>query len=81
MVYACMYVCACATLYSYAIIQVYKRLQKSMLTLSSRATLNLLDKLGQDHDAPVLTWTKSLQPRLEAAVHTEQVGQYKFMVF
>ena len=44
-----------------------------MITLSSRAMLQLLDSLGKGHDAPVLAWTESLLPRLEACVQVQQV--------
>ena len=43
-------------------------MQKSLITLSSRATLNLLDELGQDHDDPVLAWRDSLIPRVTESI-------------
>ena len=42
-----------------------------MITLSSRATLRLLDSLGDNHDFKVLQWKSSLSLRLESLV--EQV--------
>ena len=52
-------------------------MQKSMITLSSRATLHLLDNIGTDHDAPVLSWMHSLIPRIDKS--EEQVRGYSIM--
>ena len=35
-----------------------------MINASSCATLDLLDDLGRNHDAPALFWTQSLIPKL-----------------
>ena len=53
--------------------QAYRRLQKGMLSLSPRATLYLLDSLGENHDAPVVARTRSLIPRLKSSICNDQV--------
>ena len=57
--------------------QVYNRLQRAMLCLTPVATLNLLDSLGSDFDAPVCEWRDSLLPRVECIL-AKKVGNLQF---
>ena len=47
-------------------------MQRSNICLSPRATLQLLDRLGDGHDSPVLTWTMNLLTRLQLFVREDQ---------
>jgi hypothetical protein len=45
---------------TFYIIQTYKRLQKLLLSLSCRATISSVDKLGTNHDAAVHGWNRGM---------------------
>ena len=47
------------------IIQVFNRLHKLGLTMSYMSTIRLLEKLGENHNAKVFEWKKSLLAYLE----------------
>ncbi len=45
----------------FLLIQTYKRLQKLLLTLSHKATISSVDRLGSNHDAAVHGWRTTLE--------------------
>ena len=48
--------------------QVFNRLHKLILCMSSSATTLLIDKLGVDHDQEVLKWRNLLLPLVPVSV-------------
>ena len=53
--------------------QTYVHLQKMLLCLSHKSTLNCIDKLGEKYDAKVISWREKLEQELGA----EQVSTKK----
>ncbi len=47
-----------------AFAQVYRRLQKCMLTLEPSAVIRLLDRLGEGYEQPVFDWQDILAGRI-----------------
>ena len=43
----------------------FTRLQKLGVSLSHRATIDLIDEMGIGHDEAVLNWRDSLQPTID----------------
>ena len=64
-------------LYYYVLkIQVYCRLRKLGICLSSVATWSLIDKIGRNHDEIVKSWSHSL----EKSIPTDHVSLFFFRV-
>ena len=57
----------------HACTQVYSCLQKLMLCLSHKATLNMLDVVADGHDEAVLEWRDKLLNRVVVSADRHQV--------
>lgn len=57
----------------HACTQVYSRLQKLILCLSRKATLNMLDVVADGHDEAVLEWRDKLLNRVVVSADRHQV--------
>lgn len=45
--------------------QVFTRLQRLGICLSHKATLNIVDRMGEHHDEKVLQWVQDLESAIQ----------------